>query len=69
MEALKNMGQELGLKSEMAKILTQQTALGAAKMAIDSDEELSELRRKVTSPNGTTTQQYNFLKTIISVKL
>lgn len=70
MEALKNMGQELGLKSEMATILTQQTALGAAKMAIDSDEELSELRRKVTSPNGTTHaaiqffENNNFSKTI-----
>ena len=70
MEALKNMGQELGLASEMATILTQQTALGAAKMAIDSDEELSELRRKVTSPNGTTHaaiqffENNNFSKTI-----
>ena len=31
-----------------------QTALGAAQMAITSEEGPAELRRKVTSPNGTT---------------
>ena len=31
-----------------------QTMLGAAKMAMGSDDTPAELRRKVTSPNGTT---------------
>jgi pyrroline-5-carboxylate reductase len=31
-----------------------QTMLGAAKMAMDSEDAPAELRRKVTSPNGTT---------------
>ena len=31
-----------------------QTMLGAAKMALGSEDAPSELRRKVTSPNGTT---------------
>jgi pyrroline-5-carboxylate reductase len=31
-----------------------QTAFGAAKMALESQDDCGELRRKVTSPNGTT---------------
>ena len=34
--------------------LALQTALGAARMAIESDEEPATLRRRVTSPGGTT---------------
>ncbi|KAG0165621.1 hypothetical protein DFQ30_008237, partial [Apophysomyces sp. BC1015] len=30
------------------------TCLGAAKMALESEDDLATLRRKVTSPNGTT---------------
>ena len=44
----------LGLDKEQASALAMQTMLGAAKMAIDSDDAPAELRRKVTSPNGTT---------------
>lgn len=54
MEALKDTAQKLGLESDIATILTQHTALGAANMVMNSEDELSELRRKVTSPNGTT---------------
>ena len=36
--------------------LTLQTALGAAQMASSSDVDPAELRRRVTSPNGTTEQ-------------
>ena len=31
-----------------------QTALGAAKLALESNEDAAELRRRVTSPGGTT---------------
>ena len=34
--------------------MTHQTALGAASMALASDVDLVELRRRVTSPGGTT---------------
>jgi pyrroline-5-carboxylate reductase len=34
--------------------LCRQTALGAAKLALQSDVDVSELRRRVTSPGGTT---------------
>lgn len=54
MEAMQAAGEKLGLSSEAAKILTLQTALGAAKMAVDSDVDAAELRRRVSSPGGTT---------------
>ena len=44
----------LGLDREQASSLAMQTMLGAAKMAMDSEDTPAELRRKVTSPNGTT---------------
>ncbi len=44
----------LGLDKEQASVLAMQTMLGAAKMAMNSDDPPAELRRKVTSPNGTT---------------
>ena len=44
----------LGLDKEQASAFAMQTMLGAAKMAMGSEDAPSELRRKVTSPNGTT---------------
>lgn len=54
MEALQQAAEELGLPYETARLLTLQTGLGAARMAIESGTNLSELRRNVTSPGGTT---------------
>lgn len=53
-EAMIAAGEQLGLNRETARLLTQQTALGAARMAMDSDVDAAELRRRVTSPGGTT---------------
>lgn len=53
-ESMIDGGVALGLDKEQASALAMQTVLGAAKMAIDSDDSPSDLRRKVTSPNGTT---------------
>ncbi|MBQ57296.1 MAG: pyrroline-5-carboxylate reductase [Pseudomonadaceae bacterium] len=53
-EAMTAAGEKLGLPRETAEKLTQQTALGAAQMAIASDVDAAELRRRVTSPAGTT---------------
>ncbi len=53
-ESMIDGGIALGLDKEQASALAMQTMLGAAKMAMDSDDAPSELRRKVTSPNGTT---------------
>lgn len=54
MEAMEEAGVKLGLEREAASLLSQQTALGAGRIAIESDEPPSELRRRVTSPGGTT---------------
>ena len=47
-------GKNLGLDEKTATALTLQTALGAAQMAITSANTPAELRKNVTSPNGTT---------------
>jgi len=52
-------GQKLGLSAETATKLTLQTALGAAQMALNADVEPAELRRRVTSPGGTTERAIN----------
>lgn len=53
-EAMTAAGEKLGLPRETAAQLTLHTALGAARMAVASDVDASELRRRVTSPAGTT---------------
>ncbi|PUA44834.1 pyrroline-5-carboxylate reductase [Pseudomonas protegens] len=53
-EAMTAAGEKLGLPRETAAQLTLQTALGAAHMAVSSDVDAAELRRRVTSPAGTT---------------
>ena len=53
-EAMVDGGVALGLDKEQASALAMQTMLGAAKMALGSEDAPSELRRKVTSPKGTT---------------
>lgn len=54
MEAMIDAGCELGLDRDTATKLTLQTGLGAARMALESEVDLVELRRRVTSPGGTT---------------
>jgi pyrroline-5-carboxylate reductase len=56
MEAMQTAAAEMGLDQTIAKKLTYQTALGAASLVMASSEETGELRRKVTSPGGTTEQ-------------
>ncbi len=56
MESMIKAGIELGLSPETAENLTLQTAVGAAVMAQSSDVSPAELRRRVTSPKGTTEQ-------------
>ncbi len=54
MEAMQDAGVALGLPPAVARELCLQTALGSAKLALASDVDVAELRRRVTSPNGTT---------------
>ncbi|KAF5027133.1 hypothetical protein F66182_759 [Fusarium sp. NRRL 66182] len=44
----------LGLSEEQATRLAKQTCFGAGKMLVESSDEPSQLRKNVTSPNGTT---------------
>jgi pyrroline-5-carboxylate reductase len=59
MEAMIDAGEKLGLSRECATELTLQTALGAAMLAKNSECDVAELRRRVTSPKGTTEQAIN----------
>ena len=54
MESMIRAGKNMGLDEKVATALTLQTALGAAQMAITSANSPAELRKNVTSPNGTT---------------
>ncbi|SJM92980.1 Pyrroline-5-carboxylate reductase [Crenothrix polyspora] len=54
MEAMEKVAIDLGLTESTARLLVQQTALGAAKIALESSESPQQLRERVTSPNGTT---------------
>lgn len=54
MEAMIQAGKNLGLSEQQATALTLQTALGSAKMAASSEFSPTQLRKNVTSPNGTT---------------
>lgn len=54
MEAMTEAGVQLGLDHQTASLLSQQTALGAGRIAIESSEDPSVLRSRVTSPGGTT---------------
>ncbi len=56
MEAMEKTAIELGLSQATARLLVLQTALGAAKIALESTESPEQLRQRVTSPNGTTQQ-------------
>jgi pyrroline-5-carboxylate reductase len=53
-ETMMSAGVSLGLSEEMALQLARQTIVGAATMMVQSDTSPSQLRRNVTSPNGTT---------------
>ena len=56
MEAMQQAGEKLGLTTDVAKQLVLQTALGAARMASESDSSPALLRQQVTSKGGTTEQ-------------
>jgi pyrroline-5-carboxylate reductase len=53
-EAMEAAAKAEGLADDAARTLVLQTLLGAARMLTESDEAPGELRRRVTSPNGTT---------------
>ncbi len=62
MEALEDAGTELGLDRETARLLTLETATGAARMALEADDTPAQLRQRVTSPQGTTERALGVLE-------
>lgn len=66
MESLEAAAIKLGLSAETAHLLTLQTTLGSAKMALESEHSLAELRKNVTSPGGTTERA---LQTLFSANI
>lgn len=56
MEIMEKIGIEQGLDANTARLLTLQTAFGAAKIALESPDDVTTLRARVTSPGGTTEQ-------------
>lgn len=53
-EAMEDAAVAQGLPRDTARVLAAQTCLGAGMMLVQSGEAPAELRRRVTSPNGTT---------------
>ncbi len=62
MEALQAAGESLGLRREIAKLLSIETAFGAAKLALESGEDPAMLRARVTSKGGTTERALEVLE-------
>jgi len=61
-ELLQQSGVKLGLSDENARLLALQTAFGAAKMALESSDDSTTLRKRVTSPGGTTEKAIGILE-------
>lgn len=61
MEAMQQAAEQMGMSAEDAKQLTLQTAYGAAKLALESDESAKTLRQRVMSKGGTTEAAINTL--------
>jgi pyrroline-5-carboxylate reductase len=55
-EAMSDGGVKVGLQKELAIILAAQTALGAAKMILETNEHPAKLRDMVMTPGGTTAE-------------
>lgn len=60
-EAMTHAATDLGLDVEQATLLMNQTIVGAAALLRESPDDAGELRRKVTSPGGTTEAALNHL--------
>jgi pyrroline-5-carboxylate reductase len=63
METMERAATTLGLGKDHARMLTIQTAFGAAKMALESSDPPATLRARVTSPGGTTERALDALMT------
>ncbi|HSR62520.1 MAG TPA: pyrroline-5-carboxylate reductase [Gammaproteobacteria bacterium] len=62
MEIMQKAASELGLDEDQSRLLVLETALGAAKMALESKYDPATLRKQVSSPGGTTEQALRVLQ-------
>lgn len=62
-EALARAGERLGLPEDVARVLAETTCSGAGAMLAASDDGAATLRRRVTSPGGTTQAALEVLAT------
>ena len=60
-EALIDAAVANGMDAEKARVFAAQSVLGAAKMVLESDQSVEQLRINVCSPNGTTIEAVNKL--------
>jgi pyrroline-5-carboxylate reductase len=63
MQAIKDAAVAEGLDADTARLLALETALGAARLAVESVEDPGTLQKRVTSPGGTTEAAINVLDT------
>ena len=61
MESMQAAAQSIGLTVEESRLLVLQTAFGAAKLALESEDDAGALRQRVTSKGGTTEAALNVL--------
>ena len=61
MQSINDAAVNNGLDAETARLLTLETALGAARLALESTEDPGTLQKRVTSPGGTTEAAINVL--------
>lgn len=62
MEILQKAAEKMGLDAKTARLLVLETGLGAARLALESEQDLSALRHQVTSPGGTTERALEILE-------
>lgn len=62
MEAIESATANLGLPEKYLRLLIAHTMLGAARLALESNQSLAELRQQVASPNGTTERAIKVLE-------
>ena len=61
MQAIHDAAVREGLDAQTARLLSLETALGAARLAVESTEDPGSLQTQVTSPGGTTEAAINVL--------
>lgn len=62
MEILQKTAESFGLPASIAASLTLQTAIGASRMALESNVDLAELKKQIATPGGITEKALSVLE-------